>query len=207
MRRSEQIDMSARGKNTETARAGERRGQRVRRPRTSADVSLQLGPDEDIADVSLVVWARERPDIDASAKAVTGRILRLSEMLLARMNADLDALDLTYSVYAILATLRTIGAPDRYRMSPSQLKGALTVSSGGMSNLLKKVERLGYIRRTTDPRDGRGVIVELTKTGLALADRAMPLQARAEQELTGMFSPAERKLLVGLLRRMIICNR
>lgn len=168
---------------------------------------MQLGPDEDIADVSLVVWRRERPDIDASAKAVTGRILRLSEMLLARMNADLDALGLTYSVYAILATLRTIGAPDRYRMSPSQLTGALTVSSGGMSNLLKKVERLGYIRRTTDPRDGRGVIVELTRAGLALCDRAMPLQARTEQELMGMFSPGEREVLAGLLRRMIIGNR
>jgi DNA-binding MarR family transcriptional regulator len=62
-------------------------------------------------------------------------------------------------------------------MSPSELRNTLLITSGGVSNILKKVEDLGYIRRLNDPGDGRGVIVELTEKGFALSETAMKAQA------------------------------
>ena len=79
-------------------------------------------------------------------------------------------------------------------------------SSGGLSNLLKRLEHGGLVRRTSDPQDGRGVLVSLTAKGRALADRAMPDHARAELKLLEMFSVMERDTLAMLLSRMMVGN-
>jgi DNA-binding MarR family transcriptional regulator len=171
------------------------------------DISLGMGSDYDIADFSIEVWRRERPDLDSTGKGITGRILRLSEMLLAQMNGNMARVGLKYSIYAIIATLRTSGAPAPYRMSPTQLKSALLVTSGGLSNLLKEAERAGLITRISDPNDGRGVLVELTQAGIEACDVTMPMQAELEQQLIQMFSPEEKEQLANLLRKMIIKNR
>lgn len=172
-----------------------------------ADMYLGMGPDQDIADFSIEVWRRERPDLDATGKGITGRILRLSEILLTQMNSNMARVGLKFSIYAIIATLRTSGAPAPYRMSPSQLKSVLLVTSGGLSNLLKEAERAGLICRIDDPNDGRGILVELTPTGIQACDVAMPMQAELEQELIQMFSQEEKELLASLLRKMIVKNR
>src|SRR6218665_3032379 len=117
----------------------------------------------DIADVGIGYWQKERPELDTSGKAITGRILRLSEMFMSAMNANLTRFGVKYSSYAIVATLRAFGPP--YRMSPTQLQNTLMITSGGVSNLIRKVESQGYIRRLVDPNDGRGTIVELTDEG------------------------------------------
>jgi DNA-binding MarR family transcriptional regulator len=171
------------------------------------DPSLAMGLDYDIADFSIEVWRRERPDLDASGKAIAGRILRLSEMLLGQMNQNMARIGIKYSIYAIVATLRTSGAPTPYQMSPTQLKSALLVTSGGISNLLNEAERAGLIRRISDPDDGRGVLVELTEAGHKLSDIAMPMQAELEQTCIQMLSSEEKEVLARLLKKMILRNR
>ena len=171
------------------------------------DISLLMGTDYDIADFSIEVWQRERPDLDASGKAITVRILRLAEMLLSSLNKDMARVGLKYSIYSIIATLRTSGAPAPYQMTPTQLKSALVVTSGGLSNLLKETEALGLIKRSTDPNDKRGIIVELTKAGIDLCEQTMPMQVELEQYLVQMFTPEEKDALAMLLRKMILKNR
>jgi|SRR5579863_7799574 len=159
----------------------------------------------DIVDTGTAMWRRERPEIDCSGKEITGRILRLSEMFLNAMNKNMAKYRVRYSLYAIVATLRASGKP--YRMSPSELQDTLLITSGGVSNLLKKGEALGYVRRLTDPMDGRGVIVELTSAGHELSRVTMPAQAELERALVKGLSPEERELLASFLRRLIIDNR
>ena len=149
-------------------------------------------------------WARERPDIDASGKAVVGRVLRLQGVILKAVNATLAAHGLKYPAYAILATLRVEGAP--YRLSPSQLQQTMLFSSGGISNLLLRLEKDGLIRRTSDRSDRRGVIVELTDKGVALADVAMTDHANTERHLIRMFSQDERAQMADMLARMLVVN-
>ncbi|UCE32492.1 MAG: MarR family transcriptional regulator [Burkholderiales bacterium] len=159
----------------------------------------------DVVDRGMAQWRRERPDIDCSGKAVVGRILRLQDIIVRAANAALSRHGLRYTSYAVLATLRVSGAP--YRMSPSQLTDTLLLSSGGTSNLLARLENKGWIRRLADPLDGRGVIVELTRVGRALADRAMADHAAMERQLVAMFDPQERAALAGLLSRMLVHDR
>jgi DNA-binding MarR family transcriptional regulator len=159
----------------------------------------------DVADVGIAMWQKERPEIDCSGKAVTGRILRLAEMFMNAMNRNMAQFGVKYSHYAIVGTLRASGSP--YRMSPSDLQDTLMITSGGVSNLLKKVEDLGYIRRMDDPVDGRGVIVELTDKGLELSEAAMAAQADLERQLVSVLSGDEQDLLASMLRRLVLSNR
>lgn len=163
-----------------------------------------LDPSRDIVGRGMAQWRRERPDIDCSGKAVVGRILRLQEVILHAVNDALARDGLRYPAYAVLATLRASGAP--YRMSPTRLTRTLLLSSGGTSNLLARLERSGWIRRRSDPVDGRAVIVELTEAGLALAERAMPDHADVERELVAMFTADEQRALATLLSRMMVLN-
>ncbi len=161
-------------------------------------------PAQDVADIGMAMWKKERPDIDCSGKAVTGRILRLAEVFMAAMNTNMSRFDVRYAHYAIVGTLRAAGKP--YCMSPTELQNTLMITSGGVSNLLKKVEQMGYIRRRSDPGDGRGVIVELTRAGLALSEETMRAQAETERGLVAALSPSEQVVLAGLLRRLVLAN-
>lgn len=149
-------------------------------------------------------WRRERPDIDSSGKAVVGRLLRLEEVVLRTLNAAVAPWGLKYQEYAVLATLRVAGAP--YQLTPSKLKATMLFTSGGLSNLLKRLEKDGLIRRSTDPDDGRGVLVRLSAKGRKLADAAMPHHAAAELHLVRMFGADERDDLARLLCQMIDGN-
>jgi DNA-binding MarR family transcriptional regulator len=159
----------------------------------------------DIVSRGMAQWRRERPDIDCSGKAIVGRILRLQEVIVRAVNVVLQQRHgLRYPAYAVLATLRASGAP--YRMSPSRLKDTLLLSSGGTSNLLARLERKGWIARSTDPSDGRAVIVELTASGRSLADQAMSDHAAVERSLVSMFTEGEQRALAEMLSRMLVFN-
>ena len=168
------------------------------------DQESQANADADLVERGIRQWQRERPDIDSSGKAVVGRLLRLEEVVLRTLNQVLEPFGLKYQEYAVLATLRVAGAP--YRLSPSHLQSTLLFTSGGLSNLLKRLEKEGWIKRSIDPNDGRGVLVKLTAKGIRLADEAMPRHAAAELHLLRMFDASQRDALATLLSRMMTEN-
>ncbi|MFQ5418011.1 MAG: MarR family winged helix-turn-helix transcriptional regulator, partial [Myxococcota bacterium] len=66
-------------------------------------------------------------------------------------------------------SLRIEGPP--YRLSPSELNRVLALSSGGITKTVDRLESAGLVVRGPDPRDGRGVQVELTPSGRKRAAR------------------------------------
>src|SRR5882762_4856093 len=147
-------------------------------------------------------WRREFPDIDCSGKAVVGRLLHLHEVILKAVNGTLAKHRLKYPAYAVLATLRVEGKP--YRMSPKALLDTLILTSGGLSNLLRRLEKAGHIRRLADEQDGRGVIVELTEQGRRLVEPAMRDHAKTERRLVAALSKAEQRAAANALGRMML---
>jgi DNA-binding MarR family transcriptional regulator len=147
-------------------------------------------------------WRREFPDVDCSGKAVVGRLLHLNEVFLAEINRTLARHRLKYPAYAVLATLRVEGAP--YRMSPKALLDTLILTSGGLSNLLRRLEKAGHIRRMADETDGRGVIVELTESGRTIVEPAMRDHAMTERRLVAMLSSAEENQVSSALGKMML---
>lgn len=145
-------------------------------------------------------WRREFPDIDCSGKAVVGRLLHLHEIMLKAVNRTLAKHKLKYPAFAVLATLRVEGAP--YRMPPKELLETLILTSGGLSNILRRLEIAGYVRRLADENDGRGVVVELTERGRRVVEPAMRDHAETERMLIKALSREEQRAVsraLGLL--------
>lgn len=155
----------------------------------------------DLVASGMARWRRERPDVDCSGKAIVGRVLQMHDIILKAVDRVLARHGLKYATYAVLATLRVEGEP--YQMSPSELGQTLLLSSGGLSNLLGRMERAGLIQRSADKRDGRGVIVSLTADGLVLADAAMTDHADIERQLVAVLAPDDRETVARFLSLMI----
>lgn len=160
---------------------------------------------EDRIDRGMRQWEAESPGIDCSGKAIVGRILYLQQLLSARINLNLARFGLKFPAYAVLATIRVSGPP--YRMTPSEILSSIVLSSGGLSNLLRKLEKDGYVQRQVDTRDGRGVIVQLTQKGIALTDKTMSVHAELEREIVAALTPEEQSDTARLLRKLIATNR
>lgn len=159
---------------------------------------------KDVMDIGIAQWRRERPDLDPSAKAITGRILRLHDVILRAFNTAFTVHGLKYPNYAVLATLRSAGEP--YEMTPTHLQDMMVLTSGGLSKLLARIEKQGLIERKTDTADRRSIIVKLTAKGRAVADSAMATQAKVEHELIASLAPDERELMAGFLQRIVLTN-
>ena len=152
----------------------------------------------DEVDRLVSAWERERPDLDFSPLEVLSRIVRISKHLdIARRNAFAE---LDIRGFDVLAALRRAGDP--YQLSPGQLLLATMVTSGTMTNRLDRLEGSGFITRQSDPRDGRGSLVTLTKSGKAAVDRAMEALLAREREFLLTLSPTQRVQLASLLSEL-----
>ena len=138
----------------------------------------------DEVDDLVEAWARERDDLDLDALAVFSRISRLARRLdLARREA-FNAHGIESWEFDVLAALRRAGAP--YEMSPGRLLRETLVTSGTMTNRVDRLAARGFVERSPDPDDRRGVIVRLTADGKtavdgafeALVDRGVPAAGR-----------------------------
>ncbi len=104
----------------------------------------------------------------------------------------------------MLATLRSVGSP--FELQPTDLKARLLMSSGGISNVLNRLESRGFIERKPDDNDGRSCWVRLTKQGSELAlDYARSwtktqtdIYRAASPDAVGQASDALREVLLAL---------
>ncbi|MBA8886095.1 DNA-binding MarR family transcriptional regulator [Dokdonella fugitiva] len=155
---------------------------------------------DDRIDRLLAEWRAERPELDAAAMAVVGRLLSIGRQLEARANAALRPLGLHYTDLDVLATLRRGGRP--YRRTPTELRDSVLITSGAMTACLDRLERNGLITRIADPKDRRSSAAALTREGRALIDKAIAVRfAEAADALSGL-SAADGARLAVLLKKL-----
>jgi DNA-binding MarR family transcriptional regulator len=157
---------------------------------------------EDAIDRIVHQWNRERPDLDVSATHVLQRITRLYLLQSNSFAEVLGRFGLTFGEYEVLAALVRSGPP--HRMKPSELVGALVLSSGAMTNRIDRVEAAGLVRRLPDPDDRRGTLVALTDSGRQVVDEAVLVHLDNEERLLGALSERERRELSDLLRKLLV---
>lgn len=79
----------------------------------------------------------------------------------------LDKLDLTYTQYIVMMVMW-----ESKKMNVKELGEVLYLDSGTLTPLLLKLEKKGYISRTKNKDDARNLVLEVTKKGLELRDKA-----------------------------------
>lgn len=155
---------------------------------------------ESRVDEVLVHWGRERPDLDPSPIGVFGRIAIIDRMLEDRLGRFFAAHGLILGLFDVLAALRRLGFP--YRAKPSELALVTMLTSGGMTGRLDQLERMGLVKRVSDPEDRRVMFAQLSPEGLELINHLIEVHLAQEAELLADLSADERETLADLLRTL-----
>lgn len=156
----------------------------------------------DRVDEIIAQWARERPDLPAAPMELVGRIGRAERALAPLITESHRRFGLNREGFDVLATLRRAGAP--YRLSPTELYHWLMLSSGAMTNRIDRLEADGFVERTPDPQDRRGILVGLTTKGKRLIDDAMTDHVSNEERLLAHLSEADVNALNKILRKLLL---
>lgn len=156
----------------------------------------------DRIDKILEQWNRESPELDVSALAVTGRVMRIARLLEKHREAVLAEYGLNVWSFDVLATLRRQGSP--YQLKPTDLYSLLMLSSGAMTNRIDRLEQDGVVVRVRDPDDRRSVSVRLTPKGIELTDTVMPVLFEKENQFLEQFTKTETQTFIKLLRRFLL---
>lgn len=156
----------------------------------------------DEVDRIVAAWRTERPDLDVAPLEVLSRVSRLARRLARARSAAFAEHGLEDWEFDVLAALRRAGPP--YELSPGQLGTQNLVSSGTMTHRVDRLAERSLVRRTRDPHDRRGVIVQLTTSGCEQVDAALASLLARERVLLAELSPHDTDVLTGLLRRLVV---
>ncbi|MFC8448584.1 MarR family winged helix-turn-helix transcriptional regulator [Kitasatospora sp. NPDC057223] len=107
--------------------------------------------------------------VDASgderlALTFSQHVVRLQTVFEQAIAPTLAAQGLTPAELDVLAALRSVGAP--YEQRPKELAARLLLTTGGLSNVLRRLDARGLVSRVPDPSDGRSHNVRLTPEGV-----------------------------------------
>ena len=85
---------------------------------------------------------------------------------------------------------------------PSQLASQLGLTTGSVTAMLDRLERLGYVTRSADPADRRKVVVRITPKATRKAGKIYgPIALEGERDVLSRYSAAELRLLFDYHRR------
>jgi DNA-binding MarR family transcriptional regulator len=156
-----------------------RRTESARDRRDEAKDAASTG--RDLMDSTTDAWRVERPELDRPEYELVKRAVRLSVRLEDALAECLVPWGLTKADYGVLSVLRFVGAP--YELRPTDLKARLMLTSGGVSNVLNRLEKAGLIQRVWDSADGRSSWVQLTGAGLEMADAIVSAWAETQADI------------------------
>ncbi|MDN3053794.1 MarR family winged helix-turn-helix transcriptional regulator [Streptomyces hygroscopicus] len=115
------------------------------------------------------------------AKALAYRVRRLAHRLETEIKRELAPHGIELWELELLACLiRT--KPD-HRLSAGQLMAQLQLTSGAVTNRVRKLEASGWVTRDFDPDDRRSVLVTLTPAGETRANEVFAVKTEAEYAL------------------------
>lgn len=135
----------------------------------------------DEVDALVPGWEAELSPRLVAALELSKRLSRIGGLFEQAIRTELGELGLTYAEFDVLAALRRAGDP--YRLTPSELSRSLFLTSGGISNVLQRLDTAGYVSRGANPGDGRSRWVQLTGEGREVAAEALDASGRAHLEV------------------------
>lgn len=143
-------------------------------------------------------FAVEYPGASASATECAMNLVRTGDLVLGRVAAALQPLDVSPAGGLVLGLLKDAAQP----CSPHYISERLIVSRATVTGLLDTLAKRGLVRREPHPNDRRMVMVHLTKAGSRTADRVRRVVHRAEAEWMVSLNEHERAHLTELLGKV-----
>ena len=138
------------------------------------------------------------PDASASATECAMNLARTGDLVVGRVAAALQPLDVSPAGGLVLGILKDAGQP----CPPNYISDRLIVSRATVTGVLDTLVKRGFVRREPHPTDRRMVLVHLTQAGSRMADKVRRTVHRAEAEWMGPLSEPERAQLTELLGKL-----
>jgi len=108
-----------------------------------------------------------------------------------------EPLGLRKAEYSLLMLLLANGPTPARRLAQT-----LQLSAPQLTMMVDRLQQAKWLRRERNPADRRAQFIVLTRDGEALARRAATLSRTMEHKLAACLSPAERAMLIELLRKV-----
>ncbi|WP_322880499.1 MarR family winged helix-turn-helix transcriptional regulator [Pandoraea sputorum] len=106
--------------------------------------------------------------------------------------------DLTAAQFVALCTVK-----EKQSCSLNDIVKTTAIDQATIRGVVERLKARQLIEVTTDPSDGRKLLVRATPEGLALIDHTVPFAKEVTERTYGALNPAERVALVFLLRKMM----
>jgi MarR family transcriptional regulator, lower aerobic nicotinate degradation pathway regulator len=126
-----------------------------------------------------------------------GFILRQVSQRHAMIFARDIGIDLTPTQWAALAKLQETGP-----CSQNQLGRLTAMDVATIKGVIDRLTSRGLTETSSDPEDGRRLLVSLTRAGQQLAEKAAPNALAISRETLAPLEPKERDVLMELLNKL-----
>ncbi len=129
-----------------------------------------------------------------------GRLLEVQSRLERQLGAELEArCNLPHAWFEVLVRL---GRSEDGRLTMGSLAEQVSLTTGGVTRLIDRMESAGLVARVPCPTDRRVAYAALTDAGRAKLDEAAPVHAANLRAVFAAFSDEERRTLDTLLDRL-----
>ncbi len=121
-----------------------------------------------------------------------------ADLLEKRIASLLQPFGLSPASGLVLSILADTEAP----ISPNQIAERLIISRASVTSLIDSLEKHGYVKRQPHGSDRRMLLIELTDSGLQVADQFRPIVHQHQQQWLNVLTEPEQEQLVQTLHRL-----
>ena len=138
--------------------------------------------------------------VDDALITTFGRLVEVQARLERRLGADLEArCGLPHAWFEVLVRL---ARSENGQLTMGALAEQVTLTTGGVTRLVDRMDAAGYVERLPCPTDRRVAFAAITDAGRRKLAEASEVHAANLREVFGGFSPRELTLLDRLLDRL-----
>jgi DNA-binding MarR family transcriptional regulator len=90
-------------------------------------------------------------------------------------------------------------AAKNYTLTQNEMRAFVHTTHATVAQMVRTLERDGFVKRTRNPEDGRSMMVTLTAKGIRTIKAAAPQHHAALEERLNVLTPSHRRTLMSLL--------
>ena len=148
-------------------------------------------------------WDAEYPDRDFARVRPLVRLSRLALLMPDFQKHVLRPHDLSPTDYSILGALRRAGRPQP--LMPGDLYTTLGCTPGGLTKMIDRLVKRGFVRRLVDRADARRAQIRLTSTGERVGREAFADYNDAAARLMSNLSEEQLEQIDSALELLLDC--
>lgn len=140
------------------------------------------------------------PQFSSEAIETVLQFNKVSSIINMRKEAVLNEHGLTHGRFHLLMLLKR--QEPKHCLSPSELAKRTGVTRGTMTQFIDAIEKDGFVKRVEDPRDRRGMLVELTELGEAKLKTLLPIHIQHLASYAKVLNSEERMMMIQIMLKM-----